>query len=331
MPNLKNILTKPIPKSKPKPIPKSKPKPIPKSKPKPIPKPKPKSIPKSIPKNKGGTLSNDIPLNISTIPEDLRLKILNNAFNFSDIDDNVLNNNYLSDYFKLMSNVSKINNSFRSAISSIRPSFKNINNINIINLHDLKITKAILDVLNMINVENIHTIVFHNISFDNNNTRNEFLEFFSKNIKVKNLIFDNVDVNSSQFLTILQTFNLLIWLEISRYKLSQDDYNIFKNVLLYLKYLKYLTLTHNTLWIEFFYNIFTKDKNNISYINNIPYIIYVSKEYKKWNIFIRENNTTLVNKFEVNIVNNKIYGSSNIIDLSIDFSNDFAENIKFIQ
>jgi len=286
-----------------------------------------KTLTKSIPKpiKKGGTLSKDVPLNISTIPEDLRLKILDYAFNFSDIDDNILNNKSLLDYLKLMSNVSKVNKSFRSAISSITPSWKNIN---IINLKDLKITKAILDVLNMTNVKNIYTIVLHNISFDNNNTRNEFLEFFSKNINVKNLIFDNVDVKSSQFLTILQTFNRLIWLEISNCELSQDDYNIFKNVLLYSKYLKYLTLTHNILWKGFFSYIFMKDKNNISYINGIPYIIYVSKEYKKWSMFIKENNGTLINNFEVNIVDNDIDG---YYAMNIDLSNDFAKYIKFLQ
>lgn len=284
------------------------------NKPKPIKnirKPKPKKM------NKGGVMSP----NISTIPEDLILKILDSAFNFSD----KLDNDSIIAYIKLMSNVSKTNKDFRSSVSFISPSW---NNITIINLQDLKITKSILDVLNMTNKNNIRTIVLRNILFDNNKTRNDFLEFFSKNINVQNLIFDNVKVETEKFLTILQTFNNLQWLEISRCELTHDDDNNFKNVLLYSKNLKYLTLTNNPIWKGFHTYLFNTDINNTTYINGTPYIIYVLKENNNWSMIINKNNGTLVNNFAVNIVNNDIIG---YYAKNINFPNDFAKYIKFFK
>ena len=274
-------------------------------------KPKPKTM------NKGGVMSP----NISTIPKDLVLKILDSAFNFT----NKLDNDSIVAYIKLMSNVSKTNKDFRTTVSSITPSW---NNITIINLKDLKITQSILDVLNMTNKKNITTIVLHNILFDNDKTRNNFLEFFSKNINVQNLIFDNVKVKTEHFLTILQTFNNLQWLEISKCELTQYDYHNFIKVLLYSKNLKYLTLTNNTIWEGFHNYLFTKNTNNTIDINNTPYIIYIFKEYNNWSMIINENSGTIVNNFEINIVNNDIEG---YFAKNINIYNDFAEYIKFFQ
>lgn len=274
-------------------------------------KPKPKTM------NKGGVMSP----NISTIPKDIVLKILDSAFNFT----NKLDNDSIVAYIKLMSNVSKTNKDFRSYVSSIKPSW---NNITIINLKDLKITKSILDVLNMTNKKNITTIVLHNILFDNNETRNKFLDFFKKNINVQNLIFDNVKVETKPFLTILQTFNNLQWLEISKCELTQYDYHNFIKVLLYSKNLKYLTLTNNTIWEGFHNYLFTKNTNNTIDINNTPYIIYIFKEYNNWSMIINENSGTIVNNFEINIVNNDIEG---YFAKNINIYNDFAEYIKFFQ
>lgn len=285
-------------------------------------KPKPKTIknirkPKPKTMNKGGVMSP----NISTIPKDLVLKILDSAFNFS----NKLDNDLIVAYIKLMSNVSKTNKDFRSSVSSIAPSW---GNITIINLQDLKITKSILDILNMTNNKNITTIVLHNILFDNDKTRKDFLEFFSKNINVKNLIFDNVKVETEQFLTILQTFNNLQWLEISKCELTQYDYHNFIKVLLYSKNLKYLTLTNNAIWEGFHNYLFSKNTNNTTDINGSPYIIYVLKENNNWSMIINKNNGTLVNNFAVNIVNNDING---YYGTTINLRNDFAKYIKFFQ
>jgi hypothetical protein len=153
------------------------------------------------------------PPNISTIPEELRLQILNTVFTFN----TRLDKEIILNYFKVMSNVSKINKSFTKSLPSMTQSFENIS---IINLQNFKITKAILDVLNKTNRENITTMILRNITFDTDETHNSFLKFFSKNKKLKVLIFDNIKVDAEPFLIIMQTFNSLQWLEISRLELS---------------------------------------------------------------------------------------------------------------
>jgi hypothetical protein len=119
--------------------------------------------------------------NISTIPQDILLQILDSAFKFS----NKLDNDLIFAFIQMMSNVSKTNKKFRNSVSSITPSW---NNIIIINLQNLKITKKILDILKMTNEKDIATIVLRNISFDNEKTCNDFLEFLSKNINTRYVI-----------------------------------------------------------------------------------------------------------------------------------------------
>lgn len=280
-----------------------------------------KALKKTKPKTNGMSPKGGMSPNISTIPQDMLLKILDSAFNFS----NKLDNDLIFAFIKLMSNVSKTNKNFRNSVSSIAPSW---NNITIINLQNLKITNKILDVLKMTNKKNISTIVLRNILFDNDETCNNFLEFLSKNTKTKNLIFDNVKVETENFLTKLQTFKNLQWLEISRCNLTQYDLDNFIKILLYSKNLKYLTLTNNIIWEGFHNYLFTKNKNNENLINNIYYIIYVLKENNSWSMIIKDNNETLINNFEINIVNNDIEGKYGV---NINLDNDFAKYIKFLE
>lgn len=297
--------------------------------------------PKSKAEKKGGVMSSHSrssspkqqsvgrktsPPKISTIAEELRLQILDSVFNLS----KTLNNKLITEYFKWMSNVSKINKSFRSSISSITPTW---NNISIINLESLRITKTILGVLNMTNEKNIVSIVLRNIYFDSVDTRNKFLEFLSKNTMVRNLIIDKVEVKASDYLTILQTFKRLQWLEISRCELKDDrsSYDFFHNfikVLVSSKMLEYLTFTNNTIDRRFYNYLFTKDKDNIVYLDRNPYIIYVSKENNNnsWGMTIKRERSSVKN-FEVNIVGNVM------TDYYIhpNFPNDFAKRINFIR
>jgi hypothetical protein len=83
------------------------------------------------------------PPNISTIPDEIRLQILDSVLKFP----KRLDNKLLLDYFKIMSNVSKVNKSFSKIIPSITLSW---NNITIINLRDLEITKAIKTAINIL-------------------------------------------------------------------------------------------------------------------------------------------------------------------------------------
>ena len=265
------------------------------------------------------------PPKISTIAEELRLQILDSVFNFS----HTLDNKLITEYFKLMSNVSKINKSFRSSMGIIEPEWKDIS---IINLESLRITKTILGVLNMTNDKNIVSIVLRNITFDSVDTCNKFLEFLSKNIMVRNLIFDKVDAKASDYLTILQKFKRLQWLEISRCKLKDDrtSYDFFHNfirVLVSSRKLEYLTFTNNTIDIRFYNYLFTKDQDNIVYLDRNQYRIYLSKEdNNSWGITIN-GESGLENKFEVNIVGNEM------TDYYIhpNFPNDFAKYINFVR
>jgi len=266
------------------------------------------------------------PPNISTIPDDLRLQILNAVFKF----DKRLDKEIISNYFKVMSNVSKINRSFTKSLPSITHSFENIC---IINLQNLEITKAILGVLNKTNRENITTMILRNITFDTDETRSSFLKFFSKNKKLKILIFDNIKVDVQPFLIIMQTFNSLQWLEISKLELNVNVFHDFIKILINSKSLEYLTFTNNTIDRQFYTYLFTKDIDNNTYINNTLYMIHISKEFNNdrsmntWGMIITTENGTMVNNFEVNIVGNKFMNYF----LMNNYCNDFAKYVNFAQ
>jgi hypothetical protein len=266
------------------------------------------------------------PPNISTIPEELRLQILNAAFNFN----TRLDKEIILNYFKVMSNVSKINKSFTKSLPTITQSFENIR---IINLQNFKITKVILDVLNKTNRENITTMILRNITFDTDETHNSFLKFFSKNKKLKILIFDNIKVDVHPFLIIMQTFNSLQWLEISKLKLNVNVFHDFIKILINSKSLEYLTFTNNTIDRQFSIYLFTKDIDNNTYINNTLYMIHISKEFNNdrsmntWGMIITTENGTMVNNFEVNIVGNE-FTNYNLMN---NYRNDFAKFVNFPQ
>jgi hypothetical protein len=266
------------------------------------------------------------PPNISTIADDLRLHILNAVFKF----DKRLDKEIISNYFKVMSNVSKINRSFTKSLPSITHSFENIS---IINLQNLEITKAILGVLNKTNRENITTIILRNITFDTDETLASFLKFFSKNKKLKILIFDNIKVDVQPFLIIMQTFNSLQWLEISRLELSYYLFYDFIKILINSKSLEYFTFTNNTIDRRFYTYLFTQDKDNDAYINDTRYMIHISKEFNNdrsmntWGMITTTDNGTMVNNFEVNIVGNEF----TIYDFMNNYRNDFAKYVNFAQ
>jgi hypothetical protein len=256
------------------------------------------------------------PVNISTIAEELQLKILDSVFNFS----NILDNKSIKDYMQLKSNVTKINKSFRISSTFIRPSF---NNITIIKLNKLRIDNEILGVLKMTNVKNIESIELRNISFDSLETSNEFIEYFSKNSKVKNVILDKVEVKIEEFLRILVTFKGLEWLEIKGYELTYYEYHIFVKVLLYSKQLKYLTFKENIIDKRYYTYLFTKDEDNIVYIDNVKYLINISNENNnRWGMKIRSMEGINLRNIEVNIVGNDV---ANEYGVYRNFRNNFGK------
>jgi hypothetical protein len=283
-------------------------------------------------KKKGGVMSNKSnssspknqiveqkrsPVNISTIMEDLQIKILDSVFNFS----NILDNKVIKDYIQLKSNVTKVNKSFKTSSSFIRPSF---NNITIIKLNKLRIDNEILGVLKMTKKENIESIELRNISFESIDTCNEFIDFFSKNSKVKNVILDKVEVKIEDFLRILVTFKRLENLEISGYELTYNEFHIFIKVLLYSKQIKYLTFKNNIIDKRYYTYLFTNDIENNAYIDNEKYIIYISKEYNnRWGMIIKKMDGSFAKNIEVNIVGNEVENEYRVYK---NFRNDFKDN-----
>jgi hypothetical protein len=282
-------------------------------------------------KKKGGVMSNKSnssspknqiveqkrsPVNISTIADELQLKILDSVFNFS----NILDNKVIKDYIQLKSNVTKVNKSFKTSSTFIRPSF---NNITIIKLNKLRIDNEILGVLKMTIVKNIESIELRNISFDSLETSNEFIEYFSKNSKVKNVILDKVEIKIEEFLRILVTFKGLEWLEIKGYELTYNEFHIFIKVLLYSKQLKYLTFKENIIDKRYYTYLFTDDVENYVYIDNVKYNIYLSKEENRWGMIIKKMDSSFAKNIDVNIVGNEVEGQYIVYR---NFRNDFKDN-----
>ena len=92
--------------------------------------------------------------------------------------------------------------------------------------------------------------------------------------------------------------------------------------------LEYLTFTNNTIDIRFYNYLFTKDQENIVYVDRTQYRMYVSKEdNNSWGMTIKKDNRSSAKNFEVNIVGNVM------TDYYIhpNFPNDFAKRINFIR
>jgi hypothetical protein len=254
-------------------------------------------------------------MNITKMAEDLQIKILESVIKFQDI----LDNKSIKDYIQLKSNITKINKSLRKSYSSIRPSFKEITKIK---LNKLMIDKEILGVLKMTNAKNIESIELRDISFDSKETCNEFIDFFSKNKKVKRVILDKVEVKIEEFLRILVTFKGLEWLEIKGYELTYYEYHIFIKVLLYSKQLKYLTFKENIIDKRYYTYLFTKDVENYVYIDNVKYLINISNENNsRWGMKIRSMEGIILRDIEVNIVGNEVKGEYGVYR---NFRNDFG-------
>lgn len=272
-------------------------------------------------KQQGVTLKTS-PKKISDMPDDALLKILAfvNKSKFSD----TLDKNLIFDYLDHMPKISKTNKGLKNLVTMTQPWDK----IKIINLEDLEITTEILDVLKKTNMKNIERISLQNITFDSgcrlvegvmhkdetckDKTRNDFLEFFSKNTMVKFLILNKIDVEAVRFFTILQKFKSLKWLEINKFKLNESDHPEFIKVLVSLNLLEYLTLKENTLHRAFITYLFTANEINQLYVGSKKYIIYTTrddaKSGKKLKLVIEDGEGTQLKNIPINIVDNTVLG-----------------------
>lgn len=271
--------------------------------------------------DKKGIISRRTPINITSIVDDMRIHILESAFKFTDI----IDNKTITDYLRLRSNIPKISKSFKETIGSMKPTFKRVS---IINLHDIEITKEIIVLLSMIDGSKIVSVVLRNIRFDSTNTRNIFTDLVRKYSNIRNIILENAGIKIEELLIILRTYKRLQWLEISRYELTDYEYHNFIKIMIYSKEIKYLTFKRNIIDRKYNLYLFTKDEDNVIYIDNERYNIYISKENNdSWGIIIKRDNGSFIKKIEVNIVGNDV---ANYMGSYKNFRNDFAEHIKFI-
>jgi hypothetical protein len=272
--------------------------------------------------DKKGIMSRRTPINITSIVDDMRIHILESAFKFTDI----IDNKTITDYLRLRSNIPKISKSFKETIGSMKPTFKRVS---IINLHDIEITKEIIVLLSMIDGSKIVSVVLRNIRFDSTNTRNIFTDLVRKYSNIRNIILENAGIKIEELLIILRTYKRLQWLEISRYELTDYEYFNFIKIMIYSKEIKYLTFKRNIIDRKYNLYLFTKDEDNVVYIDNERYNIYISKENNdSWGMIIKRDDGSFIKKIEVNIVGNDI---ANYMGSYKNFRNDFAEHIKFIE
>jgi hypothetical protein len=270
-------------------------------------------------KSNGGMLSGDKGKtgvsNISSIADDLRIEILESLFKHSKI----LDSKMIKEYINIISYLPVINKSFRDSVSSITPK---LNNITIINLQNIEVSDAVLRVLNMTNPKKIDTIEIRNITFKSKVIYNKFLEFLRENMNARNVKLENIEGGINRLIEILETYNRIEHIEISSFVLTDDEYYEFIKILLYKRGIRYLTLKRNDIDKRYETYMFTKDVENVNYIDNDRYIIYISKENNnRWGMIIRREDGRLVKNIEVNIVNNYIIGS---ILAAKNYKNDFV-------
>jgi hypothetical protein len=270
-------------------------------------------------KSKGGMLSGDKGKtgvsNISSIADDLRIEILESLFKHSKI----LDSKMIKEYINIISYLPVINKSFRDSVSSITPK---LNNITIINLQNIEVSDAVLRVLNMTNPKKIDTIEIRNITFKSKVIYNKFLEFLRENMNARNVKLENIEGGINRLIEILETYNRIEHIEISSFVLTDDEYYEFIKILLYKRGIRYLTFRRNTIDKKYELYLFTKDVENVNYIDNERYIVYMSNENNnRWGMIIRREDGRLVKNIEVNIVNN--YIASSLLPAK-NYKNDFV-------
>ncbi len=219
---------------------------------------------------------------IGMLPEDMIIKILGHTVAHEEtVLDIILLNTYIEERKKIAA-FSRVNN-------DVYESF--LQNILTVHLENVEITDEILEILKNTITERskISTIILRNITFSNDEIRINFLEYLSKNTKLKILILDNVDIdrdNFNNFLSILENFKDLELLEFSNFNITR----LFK-----------VSVINNVQFHYFFMKVIINLQLNYLIFNN--------------NIITQKDYTYLFNK--LNDVNNYY-----VIDLGIDGGRD---------
>jgi hypothetical protein len=168
-----------------------------------------------------------------------------------------------------------------------------LNNIVTVHLENVKINEVILEILNKtIEHSNISTIILRNVGFDNSpGICEHFIEYLSKNTKLKILILSDVKVTArsfNNFLRILENFKDLELLEFSNFdilKLFKVNNEVhfhyfFMKLIINLDTLNYLIFNNNTITHKDYTYLF----NKLNDVNNY-YVIDLGRDgiYLKYN------------------------------------------------
>ena len=256
------------------------------------------------------------PLNISNIPDEIQSKFLNNLFKkppyyfkFTFNNDLI---NYLREKLSIVFTDKSLNKSLSIHIPSILEKF--LKYITCLDLKNLIIKKNLIHIINNMNCEKLDTIKLCNISFDTHDTFKLFLDsFLLKTINVKNVYFDNVNLDYSIILEKYQQFNLLNNITIMNNKLSKQILFDFTNLLSINKSVKHVTFINNDVHTSFYENIFTIEMSNI--FNNKK--IYVARDLNnKWLLFIWNND----GGFRFHTVKIDIFGNSTNTGIIVNYN-----------
>ena len=256
------------------------------------------------------------PPNLSNIPVELRENVLNTGLkpvlDSINSDVNILNNESIIKYITLVhfSYIFDVNKGFNTSLrksKTLLQQFIKTSLINIctINLQNLIITKEIVRILNMTDSKKIRFIILRGITFDNEDTLNSFLKFFSKNTLLIKLVLNNIE-QVEELLKNLKTYKGLMFLAIINNKLS--DATLFIKVLIDLSVV-YLTFTYNTVDLSY-KKLFSMKKSSydgidIQILNQFGWIIKITKPH---------NDSSSQHIITVNILRNKINILRNKID-----------------
>jgi hypothetical protein len=237
--------------------------------------------------------------NLSSIPDDIRLKVLSKVLK----SETTLLNNELIEKLSIL----QINKSFKETIKSYCEKYYYIA------LRNITITKDLLGILEMTDSNKIVSIILRGISFDSSKTLKKFLVFFSKNKMLSILVLDNIKIKEGEFKNLLEKIkNLknLYFFEINNITLPSDAFTLFKEVVINnLKLLQYLQFTNNTVATNFcsqYNTFFTEYKDNIIKVNENDYNVYMLRENTDLQMIIKNVRDPLnVKTISINVTGNR--------------------------
>ena len=256
-------------------------------------------------KSKGSRSSSSTrrsPINIKSIGEDMRMRILEEALRIPE----EIENKTIGEYIRLKENIGMVDKGLRELLRSVEPTF---NRVRVIRIHDMEITKEILGILSRTDKGKIESIELRNIEFDSEETGNKLIRFLSRNSRIRRIVLENVKIEIGETLRRIRRCERLEMLEISGYELTYDVFHDFIKVLIYLTELKYLNIRMNNMDKRYESYLFTRDEENEVGIDREKYRIHIGKEYgDSWGLVIQREDGRYVKNINVNIVGNDIAG-----------------------